>query len=139
MTKERLRQYKHIKKEIAHIKLQLEEVETALYSPRSQRMDGMPRNPSGGGDPIDLRLLEKHAALMNRYRVKLADLIEEQLAVEDAIENLDSTARRLLRYRYLDGLTWEEVCVAMSYSWRQVHRLHAEALQKLKEDRTCPQ
>ena len=52
---------------------------------------------------------------------------------EKAIEALEPTARMLLRFRYIDGLPWEEVCVRMNYSWRQTHRMHSKALEALKE------
>jgi hypothetical protein len=38
----------------------------------------------------------------------------------------------LIRLYYIDGLTWEKVCVDINYSWRQTHRLHSEALKKIK-------
>jgi hypothetical protein len=38
-----------------------------------------------------------------------------------------------MRHRYIDGKSWEEVCVAISYSWRQTHNLHDQALNKLLE------
>lgn len=34
----------------------------------------------------------------------------------------------LLRLRYIIGLSWEEVAVAIGYSWRQTHRIHGDAL-----------
>ena len=71
---------------------------------------------------------------MARKRAAQMALAEEQLAIETAIERLEPTARMLLRYRYMDGLKWEEVCVRMNYSWRQTHRLHGEALRQLKEE-----
>ena len=42
------------------------------------------------------------------------------------MENPDE--QRVLRLRYLWGLKWEEVAVKMSYSWKQIHRLHSSAL-----------
>ena len=35
--------------------------------------------------------------------------------------------------RCIDGAKWEDICVILSYSWRQVHRAHSAALQKLEE------
>lgn len=72
------------------------------------------------------------AELLGRYEALLSDLAAEQLAIEKAIENLEPTARMLMRYRYIDGRKWEEICLLMSYSWRQVHRLHAAALETLR-------
>jgi hypothetical protein len=38
----------------------------------------------------------------------------------------------LIRLHYIEGRIWEEVCIEMAYSWMQVHRIHAKALEILK-------
>lgn len=134
MTKERLRRYREIKKEARQIRDQLEEVESRLYSPRGQLLTGMPSAPSPGGGTVTEVLIDRHVQLRQRYQEQLAILMEEQLAVETAIESLeDPTARRLMRYRYIDGLKWEEVAVRIKYGWDRTHALHRKALQQLKE------
>ena len=131
MTKERLRNYQNIKREREQLKQQLEEIEAALYYPKIQQLTGMPFHHSEGNPQEDLAI--HHIELMARYRAKLEELAAEQLAIEEAIEPLEPTARMLLRYRYLDGLKWEEVCVKMNYSWTQTHEHHGRALRKLRE------
>jgi DNA-directed RNA polymerase specialized sigma subunit len=132
MTKERLRNYQTIKREREQLRQQLEEIEAALYYPKVQQLTGMPHGGTKEGNPQE-ELIIHHIELQDRYRAKLEELAAEQLAIEEAIESLDPTARMLLRYRYIDGLKWEEVCYRLNYSWRQTHRLHGEALQKLRE------
>ena len=131
MTKERLRNYLDLKREQAQLQQQLETIEAALYSPKTQRLTGMPSAPSHGNAVENMA--DKHLELQDRYRAKLAELAAEQLAIEQAIETLEPTDRMLLRYRYIEGLPWEEVCVRMSYSWRQTHRLHSKALEALRK------
>lgn len=131
MTKERLRNYLDLKREERQLKEQLENIEAALYYPKAQRLTDMPTGSSAGSAMEDMAA--KHLELQERYRAKLAELAAELLAIEEAIESLDSTARTLLRYRYIDGLAWEEVCVKMCYSWRQTHRLHSKALEELRQ------
>lgn len=107
------------------------ELEAIMYAPRNQQLTGM---PGGGQDGSATEaMVAQHLALMDRYRAKLTALAAEQLAVEQAIDTLDQRERILMRYRYIQGLTWEEICAAMHYSWRQVHRIHASALQQLAE------
>ena len=36
------------------------------------------------------------------------------------------------RLRYLRGYTWEQICVKMEYSWKQIHRIHGKALKNFK-------
>lgn len=100
-----------------------------MTAPKGQNLDGMPRSP-GGGDPL-LSVVAHHIALQERYQAKLAELAEAQTRVEDLIETLEPVERTLFRYRYIEGLTWEEVCVAIGYSWRQTHNIHGRALDKL--------
>ena len=40
----------------------------------------------------------------------------------------------LMRYRYIDGLKWEEVAVRMNYSWTQTHDIHGKALKQLNKE-----
>lgn len=133
MTKERLMQYRDIIREKEQLQLKLAEVEGVLYSPKIQRPTGMPANASKPeGNPQE-NLIIYHLELQEKYKAKLAELAAEQIAIEQAIEPLDATYRMLLRYRYIDGLKWEDVCDKINYSWRQTHYLHGRALQQLRE------
>ena len=131
MTKERLRNYQNIKRERVQLEEQLAQIEAALYSPKIPQLTAVPPSGSPNGSTME-NLADKHMELRRRYEAKLVELAAEQLEIERAIEALDPTARMLLRYRYIDGLTWEEVCVRLCYSWRQTHRLHSQAQKRLK-------
>lgn len=135
MTKEELQRYTAIKHERRQIEAELEKIKATLYGPRSQQITGMPSAPSKPGSALEEAVIEHSedlAALQEYYEGLLVRLATEQLAIEKAIESLEPTARTLLRYRYIDDRKWEEVCVLMSYSWRQAHRLHAAALKELR-------
>lgn len=129
MTKERLRRYRDLEAEKKLLEQQLETIEAALYNPKIQQLKQTPRAPSQGNATEDLA--NKHLELLDRYRHKLAELTMEQLAIEEAIERLPNRERNVLRAYYIRGLTWEETCVAVAYSWTQVHRIHSSALQLL--------
>lgn len=63
---------------------------------------------------------------------KIAGFIAHIRYVEEAIDTLDdSIQRRLLRLRYIDGRTWEQIGEAMCYSRMQLNRLHRKALENL--------
>lgn len=131
MTKEDLKEYLHIKREREQIAAMLHELEQAMAIPATSKLTGMPRNPPGEKSCIEV-FVERHTELLNRYRDMVAELDAAQAKIEDAIETLDSVQRTLMRHRYIEGMKWEEICVAMNYSWRQVHRTHASALTRLK-------
>jgi DNA-directed RNA polymerase specialized sigma24 family protein len=132
MTKERLRAYRYLKKETRRLEAQLEQLETSLFSPKAQRLTGMPHSPTKG-NPMD-DMVARHLELQTFYREKLAELKAEQLTVERAIAGLPEKHRTVLGYYYIDCITWEEVCVQASYSWKQVHRIHSEALEMLRKE-----
>lgn len=135
MTKEQLRAYRDIKLERDHLAAMREELEAALYGPGSSRTDGMPRGGSGEKDDKTDILLDRKDKVLKEYKAKEAELAEALLKIEAAIETLEHRERTLIRLYYARGLTWEQVCVAMSYSWRQVHRIHSKALEKLKTEK----
>lgn len=138
MTKEELKQYLHIKRERQQIAVLIMELEAAMAAPATQKLTGMPRNPSGPKSSVET-MVERHTALLEQYREKLEQLDEAQAKIEAAIETLDSVERTLMRHRYIEGMKWEEICVEMSYCWRNVHNIHAAALQKLKKNKETPE
>ena len=135
MTKEQLRAYRDIKLERDKLATMIEDVESVLYGPRTSKLDGMPHGGSATGSVVEEAAV-KHAELLERYRQKVAELSAALVEIENAIEVLEPRERTLIRLYYAQGLTWEEVCVAMNYSWRQVHRIHAKALEALKTLKT---
>ena len=65
-------------------------------------------------------------------RGRLEGLVACRRAIGAAIEGVeDARLRHLLVLRYVEGLTLEEVAERMFYSWRQVQRLHGQALDVL--------
>lgn len=127
--KRKLNGYNSREHERRQLEAQLERLEASMTAPRVQALDGMPKGP-GGGDAMT-EVVAELIDLQERYREKLAQLVTAQAEVESMIEGLAPTERRLMRHRYLEGMVWEEVCVAMAYSWRQIHRIHGQILDKL--------
>ena len=129
--KRQLHRYRELEAERIQIAQELERVEDFMKGPRGANLDGMPRS-SGVGDPV-LGVVSQRISLQERYRQQLEKLAAVQAAIEDMIENLEPMERTLMRHRYIEGMTWEEVCVAIGYSWRQTHNIHAKALDTLLE------
>ena len=127
--KKRLNSYRGLTTECQQIRDELERLEVIMSSPTSSSLDGMPRSP-GTGNPIE-RMVAKKFELQDLYWARVADITEAQAAIEAMIDTLEPTERRLARYRYIDGLTWENVCDKLCYSWKQTHRIHGRMLDKL--------
>lgn len=125
----RLSEYTHLEQERLQILDELAKLEARRTAPGTSKWDAMPRG-GGGGDAMAAGLIQKEE-LTRRYIRKVEELEKAQLTLELLIDSLDPVERKLMRHRYLEGLTWEKVCVEMNYSWRQTHNIHARALDKL--------
>ena len=121
----RLNRYLDIKDEAA----QIQELRDALLGPKGANLDAMPRS-SGPGNPVEAARKQREA-LAREYDRKLEELAAEQAYIEAMIEGLNPIERKLMRHRYLEGLTWEKVCVAINYGWTNTHEMHGKILDKL--------
>lgn len=124
-----LNSYRDIQAEHRQLHEELRQLELLMSSPGGPNMDGMPKAP-GVSNPVE-RMVVKHITLQERYQAQIVEIVKQQTAIEDMIEALEPTERCLARYRYIDGLNWESVCIKMNYSWRQTHRIHARMLNKM--------
>lgn len=60
---------------------------------------------------------------------RLAETIAE---IKQLIALVDEPLlNRILDKRYLQYQKWEQIAVDLRYSWKQIHRLHSEALSKI--------
>lgn len=127
--KHKLSRYNSLTHERMQMEEQLAKLEATMTSPKVQNLDGMPKG-SAGGNAMD-NLVAELVNLQEKYKAKLLAITMAQNEVENMIESLEPTERRLMRCRYLEGMVWEEVCVTIGYSWRQTHNIHSRILDKL--------
>lgn len=87
-------------------------------------------NPNRPTDAPFVRCLEKIDEIQRSVEEKVTYLICLKEEINKAIDKLDSRDEQmLLRYRYLDNCTWEEIAAMLNVSIRSVHRIHGMALQ----------
>lgn len=91
------------------------------------------QTPGGGesGSPIE-RPMDKVLEIdveINREIDELQIVRQEIRAALNQLE--DENLKLLMEYRYIDGLTWEQIAVKMNYCWRQVCRKHGQALTQI--------
>lgn len=128
--KQQLESYRGLRAEHQQLRDELQQLETLLGSPSGSNTEGGPRG-SGVSNPVERKGI-KHLELEKRYRAQLAQMSSAMLEIEARIAVLPtSDERRLIRYRYLAGLGWEDVCERIHYSWTQTHRIHRRALANL--------
>lgn len=127
MTKEQLRQYQYIEREIKLLQADVCQVRDSLQS--AQILSDMPK----GGNNAD-RIADTIAKIVDIEAIihyKIRQLIELRGEIEATIDGLPSDQRVLMRLRYIEGCSFEAIAVNLNYSWRHTHRLHGNALQKI--------
>ena len=132
MTKEELKSYIENKREIEMIKDKLIYLEEKKTSIKSMIINDMPKSCNMENDMIG-NLLADIEDLINIYKEKELKLIKQQIQIEKAIEKLDDPIdRNIIRLKYLNGHTWEKICVILNYSWNGIHKKHRKILEKIR-------
>lgn len=94
------------------------------------RFDGMPHSPNRPTEAPFVRCLEKIDEIQRSVEEKITYLVRLKEEINTAIDKLENRDEQLvLRYRYLDDCTWEEISRMLNVSLRTVHRIHESALQ----------
>ena len=89
--------------------------------------------PSGGNgsDKVQMGAI-KIAELRESLIDKINHLVSVRIEIERAIGTVqDDTQRRLLRRKYINGLTLEQIAVEMHYSYVHTCRIHGYALSNI--------
>lgn len=73
--------------------------------------------------------VERITAKIDKQINRCMELRDEIEGVINSLEN--PTERLLMRKRYIEGKTWEQVAVEMNYSYRHTTKLHGIILEKI--------
>ena len=128
-VKDRLKGYQDTKKEIKRLDDEIIELEAEMIYPSSPNLDGMPHG-GAGGDAF-LRYMDRKDSLTRDYYSAKERLLNELDTIERAIQYMPEKQKTVVWLRYVGGLRWEDICEEIHYSWRQVHYLHAAAIDRL--------
>jgi len=129
ITKEELKEHCRLVCEIRDMQEEIKQLQSLRQSVGATKYNSI--GGSENGDAIGKKLA-KLDDLMEFYVLKIEERILQQEKIEKAIENLPVVERRLMRYRYIDCLDWVNVAANLNYSWKQTHRIHRRALNRLK-------
>ena len=123
--KDFLKSYNKAKMKIWRLEEELEELRQNKISP-SIINDGMPHasnvsDLSGYAAKVD----EIERNIMRQRYLCVCTFQDVRGHIDAMTEEREKV---LLTYRYLRGMKWEDICVKMDYSWKHMHRIHADAL-----------
>ena len=121
-----LESYKWLNAEIEDDEERLARLDARLYSPGVAKISDMPR----GGQPVTMEsLIAQRQELQDKINSKCA----RRKKIVDSIERMASPRdRMILKSRFVDGLTHDEVAEKISYSNMQVRRFYEDALERFE-------
>ena len=133
MELEKLGEVREAYKECKQLKERIVELEHKRISPRGAVYGSERVQTSMKGDiqPEGIAEVESLLKLYNEKLKESCNLIQE---FENSLEKLSARERRLMRYYYIDCMTWEQICVEMHLSWTNLHRVRKEAQRKITEE-----
>ena len=96
----------------------------------TQTISDMPKAKNGAqGDSSEVAQYVEIGEEITRELRNLHRLRRDIRAVITTLE--DDILQTLMLYRYIDGMTFEQIAVKMNFSWRWTITLHGRALEKL--------
>ena len=129
MDKQTLKGYRALCREIELLAAEKENLLSGSLG--AVKITGMPKGYKLSNPTSDTAA--QIAEITDELDRKLREYIFLRSEIETAIGNLaEPRDRELMRRRYIEGQSWEEIAVAMSYTFRHIIRLHGEVLQKIK-------
>ncbi len=127
--KEYLRGYEKAVRQMSRSELKIKEMRLNRMCP-SIINDGMPHGSNQSDLSVYAAMLEQEEKRYMRYRYQRIRKCKE---ITDRIEQLDNEDEKdVLMYRYIKLMKWEDIAVKMGFSWKQMHRIHAKALNNFK-------
>lgn len=125
-----LNQYKYLNKEIDRKIKSLEDWRNKIYNVTGTLSD-MPKSKNRSNTIEEgITTIDEIEASINK---DIDDLVELRKEIESKIDSIDNLKlRELMKCRYLDFKSWEEIAYKNGCSWRHVYRMHETALDLIK-------
>lgn len=130
--KEYLNRYKNAVKKYHSLKEQEEALQLEVDGPKGVGYDsiGMPKGSSRPTDISDY--IVRVEKILSKIDNKKKEMQKIRLEIEEKIADVeDGTQSKILYLRYIKFMKWEDICVELNCSWRQVHNTHSKALKNL--------
>ena len=101
----------------------------------SPTYSAVPRGKGNGNDRVQTAV-SRIIDLEKELDKEIDRQVDLRLSIEGAVRKLDDDRfQDILRYRYIDGMTWEAIAAAMHFTYQWVCKLHGEALKAVEIDK----
>ncbi len=129
LKKEYLNSYKNLCIKLKSLEEQLQSLREVKQSAKVQKLSDMPtaRRQSDLSD-----IMVQIEIIFTKIVNKRSECLRKKIEIENIIADIeDGIESSILRKRYIEFKTWDEICEDIDYSWRQTHYLHDKALAHL--------
>lgn len=132
-AKEYLLQYRVVQREIEDLDYRMAQLRLKYAAPSAINYSDMPKAHNSNHDLSDYvaKMDEMTDYMISKYTRLRGVEVDIYLRL-DRMENQDE--RELLRYRYIDGLTWVQIADRLNTVERNVYFIHGRALRNFPMD-----
>ena len=132
-AKEYLMRFRQVMREIEDLDRRMAQLRLKYAAPSAINYSDMPKAHGSNHDLSDYiaKMDEMTEYMINKY-TRLRGIEVDIYKRLDRMQ--DQTEREILRYRYIDGLNWEQISTRLNYSKRNVTRIHGRALRHFPLD-----
>ena len=132
-AKEYLTRYRDIKREIKDIDRRMAQLRLKYAAPGAISYSDMPKAHNSEHDLSDYvaKMDEMTDYLISKYTKLRGIEVDIYMRVD---KMPDQTERELIRYRYIDGMTWTKTADALDTTERNVYFIHGRALRHFPMD-----
>ncbi len=133
ITRCELDTYQELLKDRDDLKERLEFKKSRLYTIKNQTFSAVGGGGHGDVDKIGAAVAEVDE-LRTYYYNKVIECERMKKRIKSEFEILEDIERKIMEYRYIDGLWWKDICEKVSLSYGQIHREHRKILTKLQQN-----
>lgn len=131
MDEKRLNEVRNAYREQKQLQEKIMEFESMRVSPRGTAYGTERVQTSARGD-VQADNLVRIDELLAHYNERLRRCVDLIREFEKALDLLNGRERYIMRLYYIDGKTWEAVCVDAHVSWAHLHRIRNQIKEKIK-------
>jgi hypothetical protein len=130
--KQYLNRYKLLCSKLASLREQEETLRIELVNVKAINYTGMPK----GNKHYDLSdCIVRLEELYSKIAAKQKEQLMLKVQIEDKVSEMnDGIECDLLRKRYIEFKSWEQICDEIGYSLKQTYRIHNKALEDFSYD-----
>ena len=134
-AKEYLSRYQAINREVDALCEECVRLRSLAERVGCGQLSDMPKGKNSNPSAYFTRVIEQLIEKENEINAKIDEMLIVRDEISSTIDSVsDATLRTLLRFRYICGMTWEEIAVKMYYTYQWVCELHGRALRCITLD-----